>query len=180
MNPAIFLDRDGVLIENRSDYVRSWKQAVVYAGAVEALAAASRSGYKVVMVTNQSGVGRGLMPVEAAEDINRRLVLEVHKAGGRIDVVCMCVHAPEQRCQCRKPKPGMLLRAAQMLDIDLQRSIMIGDALTDVEAGRAAGVGRLALVLTGLGAEQAPELQANGDGAPSIYEDLAAALRDLA
>ena len=175
MNPAIFLDRDGVLLENRPDYVRSWDDVEIFPGALEALAKASRSSHKFVIVTNQSAVGRGLIEVEEAEAINRQLVIEVHKAGGRIDAVCMCVHAPEQECDCRKPKPGLLLQAAGLLGIDLENSTMIGDAITDVEAGEAAGVGQVAMVRTGRGEE---ELKVNGQ-VSHVYEDLAEALAAL-
>ena len=172
MKPAIFLDRDGVLIESRRDYVRSREDVVIYSGALEAVAKASRSDYRVVIVTNQSGVGRGLIDVEEADAINRQLVIEVQKAGGRIDAVCMCIHTPEQECGCRKPKPGLLLHATGLLGLDLANSIMIGDAITDLEAGEAAGVGRVALVRTGRGEEQ---LKLNGD-VSEVYEDLAEAL----
>ena len=176
MKPAIFLDRDGVLLENRDDYVRNWEQAEVYPGALEALAKASRSAYKFVIVTNQSGVGRGLIDVEEVEAINRQLVIEVRKAGGRIDAVCMCIHTPEQECDCRKPKPGLIFHATNLLGIDLKNSVMIGDALTDLQAGEAAGVGQVALVRTGRGNEQAGELQGNGSDNPRIFEDLQSAL----
>lgn len=179
MKPAIFLDRDGVLIKNRPDYVRNVEQAEIYPGTLEALAKVSRSDYRVVIVTNQSGVGRGLIDMEEAEAINRHLVIEAHKVGCRIDAVCMCVHAPEQECDCRKPKPGLLLHAVNLLGIDLTNSVMIGDAVTDLEAGRAAGVGRVALVRTGRGNEQAGELQSNGSAKPRIYDDLQSALAEL-
>ncbi|MFQ5922400.1 MAG: D-glycero-alpha-D-manno-heptose-1,7-bisphosphate 7-phosphatase [Anaerolineales bacterium] len=175
MKHAIFLDRDGVLLENRPDYVRRWDEAEFYPGVLEALAKASRSSYKFVIVTNQSGVGRGLVDAEEAEAINRRLVIEVHKAGGRIDAVCMCIHAPEQECDCRKPKPGLLLHATRLLGLDLANSVMIGDAITDLEAGEAAGVGQVAMVRTGRGEEQ---LRMNGE-VIQTYEDLPEALAAL-
>lgn len=175
MKPAIFLDRDGVLIESRRDYVRSREDMVIYPTALEALAKASRSSHKIVIVTNQSGVGRGLIDVEEADAINRQLVIEVVKAGGRIDAVCMCIHTPEQECDCRKPKPGLLLHATGLLGLDLANSIMIGDAISDLEAGEAAGVGRVALVRTGRGEEQ---LKKNGK-VTDVYEDLAEALAAL-
>jgi len=179
MKPAIFVDRDGVLIKNRHDYVRNVEQAEIYAGALEALAKVSHSNYRVVIVTNQSGVGRGLIDMEEAEAINRQLVIETQKAGGRIDAVCMCVHTPEQECNCRKPKPGLIFHAANLLGIDLTNSVMIGDALTDLEAGRAAGVGRVALVRTGRGNEQVGELQSNDRDNAYIFEDLQSALTEL-
>lgn len=175
MNPAIFLDRDGVLLENRPDYVRSWDDVEIFPGVLEALAKASRSPYKFVIVTNQSAVGRGLIDAEEAEAINRQLVIEVHKAGGRIDAVCMCIHVPEQECDCRKPKPGLLLHAAGLLGIDLENSAMIGDAITDLEAGQAAGVGQVAMVRTGRGEEELTKKGKVG----YIYEDLAQALEAL-
>ena len=175
MNRAIFLDRDGVLLENRPDYVRSWEDVAIYPAALEALAKASHSSHMFVIVTNQSGVGRGLIGIEEAETINRRLVVEVQKAGGRIDAVSMCIHSPEQECGCRKPKPGLLLHAAKLLGIDLKESVMIGDALSDIEAGRAAGVGEAVIVRTGRGEEQ---WRANGKF-PLVFEDLAEALEAL-
>lgn len=154
MFPAIFLDRDGVIIENRSDYVRSWEDVHVFPQALEALAKASASPYKFVLVTNQSAVGRGLMSLAAAEAINCRLKALIEDTGGRVDGIFLCPHAPEADCDCRKPRPGLLLQAAQALDLDLPRSVMIGDALTDLMAGQAAGVGRLVLVRSGRGAAQ--------------------------
>ena len=176
MRPAVFLDRDGVLLENRPDYVRSWAEARILQGSLEALTRARRNPHKFVIVTNQSAVGRGLMSLDEAESINRRLVLEVYKAGGRIDGVFMCIHTPDQACDCRKPKPGLLLSAAGQLGIDLSHSILIGDAPTDLEAGHAAGVGRVAMVRTGLEAEHG--LGARGNGT-AIYADLAEALKEL-
>ena len=176
MKPAVFLDRDGVLLENRLDYVRSWNDAHLLPGSLEALAHSRNIPNKFVIVTNQSAVGRGLMPLEDAESINRRLVLEVYKAGGRIDGVFMCIHTPDQGCGCRKPKPGLLLSAAGHLGLDLPRSILIGDAATDLEAGKAAGVGRVALVRTGLGANHVPSAAENGI---VVVDDLAEALSKL-
>src|SRR5690606_36103474 len=95
MHPAIFLDRDGVIIENRPAYVRSWEDVEIFPQALTALARVCKSPYKIVIVTIQSGVGPGLIQMETAEEINRRLVREIEKAGGRIDAVLMCPHAPE-------------------------------------------------------------------------------------
>ena len=151
---AIFLDRDGVIIENRSDYVRAWEDVVFLPGVLDALAALSHDPRAVVVVTNQSAVGRGLITRPMADDINARLVAAIRAAGGRVDAVYLCPHTDADGCDCRKPAPGLLLRAALDLDLDLARSIMIGDALSDVAAGRAAGVGSTALVRSGRGADQ--------------------------
>ena len=154
MYPAIFLDRDGVLIENRSDYVRGWSQVTIIPEAFHALAFTPAKNYKIVIVTNQSAIGRGLVQLENAEEINRRLVNLIHHHGGQVDGLYMCPHKPDDGCFCRKPSPGLLLQAAKDLSVDLQRSWMIGDAWSDVQAGQRAGVRHTILLKTGRGAEQ--------------------------
>lgn len=179
MHPAIFIDRDGVIIENRPTYVRSLSEISFFSQALQGLAQASSSPYKFVLVTNQAGVGKGLIPLEIAEEINRRVVAEVEKTGGRIDGVFMCPHKPEDGCNCRKPCPGLLLQAAQALSIDLSKSVIIGDSLTDLRAGRLAGVQRVALVRTGRGSQQAQAPEAIELQPFAVYENLAEALVDL-
>jgi histidinol-phosphate phosphatase family protein len=154
MYPSIFLDRDGVLIENRSDYVRDWSQVKIIPEAVRALSLAPIKKYKVVIVTNQSAVGRGLILLKTAEEINQRLFNLIRDEGGQIDGVYMCPHKPEDGCSCRKPLPGLLLQAAKDLSLDLKRSWMIGDAWSDVQAGEAAGLRGTILLRTGRGTEQ--------------------------
>jgi D-glycero-D-manno-heptose 1,7-bisphosphate phosphatase len=154
MFPAIFLDRDGVLIENRSDYIRDWSQVRIFPAALHVLSHSAVRNYKIVIVTNQSAVGRGLISLETANEINNRLVNLIHHHGGRVDRVYMCPHKPEADCFCRKPKPGLLLQAAKELALDLQRSWMIGDAWSDVQAGEAAGMRGTILLKTGRGTEQ--------------------------
>lgn len=173
--PAIFLDRDGVIIENCSNYVRSWADVVIFPQAVAALAAVRDCPYRIVLVTNQSAVGRGHISHATAAAINDRLLAHVRAAGGRIDAVYMCPHGPDDGCDCRKPQPGLLLRAAEELDIDLSRSVMIGDALTDVMAGQAAGA-RTVLLRTGRGGDQ-ERLPAAAELPPFlIFDTLADAL----
>lgn len=154
MVPAIFLDRDGVIIENREHYVRSWADVALYPGAIKALSLINDIPLKIVIITNQSAVGRGIISVEEAEDINNRLLAVIEQSGGRIDAVFMCTHAPQQGCDCRKPRPGLILQAASELNLDLQRSFLIGDALSDIEAGKNAGITRNILVRTGRGEKQ--------------------------
>ena len=154
MYPSIFLDRDGVLIENRSDYVRDWSQVKIIPEAIRALSLGPIKKYKVVIVTNQSAVGRGLILPETAQAINQRLINLIRDHGGQIDGVYMCPHKPEDGCSCRKPRPGLLLQAAKDLSLDLPRSWMIGDAWSDVQAGEAAGVRGTILLEPGRGTEQ--------------------------
>ncbi|MFN2116622.1 MAG: D-glycero-beta-D-manno-heptose 1,7-bisphosphate 7-phosphatase [Candidatus Promineifilaceae bacterium] len=154
MVKGIFLDRDGVIIENRADYVRSWMDVEFIPGAIEALVRLSTMPYKIVVVTNQSAVGRGIITIEEVEMINEQIMNAIRQKGGRVDAYYLCPHAPEEECSCRKPEPGMLLAAADDLQIDLQKSIMVGDALTDIQAGKRAGISNNYLVLTGRGMDQ--------------------------
>ncbi len=172
LHPAIFLDRDGVIIENCPAYVRAWSDVQIFEQALTALARLTQSQFKIVIVTNQSAVGRGIITFEQAHSINTRLVTTIVQAGGRVDGVYMCPHEPKDQCACRKPKPGLLLQAAKDLSLDLGQSIMIGDAISDLLAGRYAGLHKAALVRTGRGSDQIqlpipPELDNF-----SVYETL--------
>jgi D-glycero-D-manno-heptose 1,7-bisphosphate phosphatase len=159
MFPAIFLDRDGVIIENRADYVRQWAHVTVLPRAMDALSGFQHEGFKIIIVTNQSAVGRGLMTFEDAQLINERLVKTIKENGGWVDGVFMCPHKPEDNCVCRKPQPGLLLQAATKLSLDLRSSWMIGDAWTDLLAGQSAGVEGTIMVRTGRGAAQLLQTQ---------------------
>ena len=143
-----------MLVENRPDYVRDWSHVKIIPEAIHALSLAQARNYKIVIVTNQSAVGRGLMLEATAQDINHRLVDLIQHRGGRVDAVYMCPHKPNDDCLCRKPKPGLLLQAARELSLDLQRSWMIGDAWSDLQAGQRAGVGHTILLRTGRGVDQ--------------------------
>ena len=179
MYPSIFLDRDGVLIENRPDYVRDWSQVQIIPEAIHALSLAPVQKYKIVIVTNQSAVGRGLILVETAQEINQRLVSLVRDHGGQIDGVYMCPHKPEDGCSCRKPLPGLLLQAARDLSLDLQRSWMIGDAWSDVQAGEAAGMRGTILLRTGRGTEQLPQAPLEKVKSTLVLDNLPLALEAI-
>lgn len=175
LRPAVFLDRDGVIIENRDGYVRQMDNVAFIPGALEAIVRLRATPYRIVIATNQSPVGRGLMALESLQAINRHIVAAIEGAGGGLDGVYVCPHTPEDGCDCRKPRPGLLLQASRELGIDLHRSVMIGDALSDVQAGLAAGA-RSLLVLTGRGAEQAKMHEANGLEELRTFADLPAAI----
>jgi len=139
-NKAVFLDRDGTInrmLEN--DYVKTWEEFEFLPGAAEAIRALKAKGYLVIIVTNQRGIGRGVMTKEDLEHIHRRMCEELASAGAYIDDIFYCPHNIEDDCQCRKPRPALLLQAQAKWDIDLGRSILIGDMESDIEAGRAAG-----------------------------------------
>ena len=175
MQPAIFLDRDGVINENRANYVRTWEQVVFLPGVFDALRELAGSGYVVVVVTNQSAIGRGIMTAEALDDIHDRITHRVTQEGGRVDAIYACPHRPDGGCDCRKPQPGMLLQAAADLDIDLASSYLVGDAVTDMEAALAVGVLPV-MVRTGRGIAQLANLEAKGLDGVMVTEDLGEAV----
>jgi len=172
MHSAIFLDRDGVIIENKSDYVLSWSDVEFFPQALKALQKISQSPFKIVIITNQSAVGRGLITLHVAQALNRRIEQEILKHGGRVDGLFMCPHSPEQACTCRKPQPGLIFQAAHQLDIDLSTSILVGDALTDIFAGINAGIRRTILVKTGRGSQQAALPEMDRMNEVLIYDTL--------
>jgi D-glycero-D-manno-heptose 1,7-bisphosphate phosphatase len=147
--PAVFLDRDGTLNElvgfvNHQDAFR------LYPWAAEAVRLVNRSGYLAVLVTNQSGVARGFFKEDLVGIVHARLEEMLHEAGARLDGVYYCPHGHSGTCTCRKPQPGMLLRAEKELDIDLSRSYVVGDSYADMELAWNAGA-RAIFVLTGYG-----------------------------
>ncbi len=176
MYPAVFLDRDGVLIENREDYVRDWSQVFIYPKTYLSLFRIQNAGYKIIIVTNQSAVGRGLISLQTAEDVNRKLVETIRENNGQVDQVYMCPHHPADGCDCRKPQPGMILQAARELDLDLPHSWMIGDAWSDMLAGQAAGVQGLLMVRTGRGRDQLRDPQPDGGKNVHFADDISDAV----
>ncbi len=172
---AAFIDRDGVLNEERA-FVHRIEDFAFVPGAVDALQALQAAGYLLVIITNQSGIARGLYSeadyLELTAHVRERLLT----AGVRLDAVEYCPHladAPVERyrveCDCRKPKPGMLKRAIEALDIDPAASFLVGDRLSDIEAGRAAGIGRCFLVRTGYPLPDVAVTRAD-----AVYDDLLA------
>ena len=152
----ILLDRDGVLNENRDDYVKSPAELVMLPGAAEAVARLNRAGIRCVVVTNQPVIARGLCTEDTLAAIHEKLQRLIGAAGGKLAAIYHCPHHPEthhgegvpslrRACRCRKPSPGMLFDARRDLGLDLARCAMVGDHSRDVRAGRAAGV-RTALI----------------------------------
>ena len=139
--PAAFLDRDGVLnVRPRPhEYVRSVQGFHWIDGAAEGAARLARAGYVLAIVSNQRGVARGLVDPSALADIEVEIQAELGVYGAQIEAFRYCVHGSDAGCDCRKPAPGLLLSAARDLDLDLERSWMIGDSDSDVVAGHAAG-----------------------------------------
>jgi D-glycero-D-manno-heptose 1,7-bisphosphate phosphatase len=136
---VVFVDRDGVINRMLPNHVKSWEEFEVLPGAIEALTRLSAAGLEVVVLTNQSAIGRGLVSRQTVDEIHRRLLELVRRRGGDIRAFFVCPHTPSDHCDCRKPAPGLLFRARDQLGIDLSRAVMVGDQLSDVDAARAAG-----------------------------------------
>lgn len=149
MRRVVFLDRDGVVNEYlHMRFVNSWDDFRFIPGALEALRRLHSAGHDAIVVSNQSGVGKGLTSAGALADLTRRMVEEVARAGGRILDVLYCPHTPEEDCACRKPKPGMLVEAGRRHGFDPATAWFVGDHDVDIRAARAVGC-RSILVLTG-------------------------------
>lgn len=177
----VFLDRDGTLIEERG-FLSDPRGVRLVRGAAGAVERLNRAGWAVVIVTNQSGVARGYYSLRQMRAVNRRVVDLLRQKGAVIDAVEFCPHHPEAKrriyrrnCSCRKPEPGMALRAARRLGIPLRGCVAVGDRLADVElAGRLKGAG--VLVLTGYGKEHRALAEKRGLRPAAVVRDLPAAV----
>lgn len=149
LRPAIFLDRDGTLNE-AVGYVNHESRFLLFPWTVEAVRLIKEEGHLAIVVTNQSGVGRGYFSEELVAGIHGKLERTLRAAGAPLDGIYLCPHAPSGECECRKPRPGLLLRAKEELGVDLGRSWIVGDTYTDLQAAWAVGA-RGALVRTGFG-----------------------------
>jgi histidinol-phosphate phosphatase family protein len=136
---AIFLDRDGVININRSDYVKSWDEFVFLPDAKRAVKLVNESDFILIIITNQSPIGRGIFNTSTLDEIHGKMLHEFAEVGCNITAIYYCPHKPDDGCSCRKPQPGLILKAAADFDIDLSRSWMVGDSDSDIEAGKRAG-----------------------------------------
>jgi len=167
----VILDRDGTINHDSDQYIKSPAEWKPIKGSLEAIARLSQNGWRVVVATNQSGIGRGLFDMATLNAIHDMMHRAVHQAGGRIDAIFFCPHAGDANCECRKPKPGMLLEIARRMNVELEGVPMVGDSLRDLQAAAAAGA-RPVLVLTGKGRKTR-----DAGGLPAgtaVYPDLAA------
>jgi len=172
----IILDRDGVINFDSAQYIKSPAEWRPIPGSLEAIARLNQAGYKVVVATNQSGVGRGLFDMDTLNAIHVKMHKALADVGGRIDAIFYCPHAADSGCECRKPKPGMFRRIAACFNVDLRGVPTVGDSLRDLLAGAAAGCLPF-LVRTGKGEKTLAE-----GGLPEgtqIFADLAAVVAHL-
>ena len=170
------LDRDGVINYDSNAFIKTPEEWKPIPGSLDAIAHLTQSSYRVVVATNQSGIGRGLLDMTAFNAINEKMIKAVNQAGGRIDAVFFCPHTQSEQCNCRKPENGLFKDIADRFSLDLKGTPAIGDSLRDLQA--AASVGAIPmLVLTGKGLETqaADKLPLN----TQIYSDLAQVVDSL-
>jgi D-glycero-D-manno-heptose 1,7-bisphosphate phosphatase len=135
----LIVGRDGILNEFREDHIKAPEEWVPVPGALEALCRLNHAGWHVVVATNQSGIGRGMIDMSAVNAVHAHMLRSLQALGGRIDAVFFCPHAPEFECECRKPLPGMMLDIGRRYGVDLSEVPMVGDTLRDLQAAQAAG-----------------------------------------
>lgn len=173
----VILDRDGVINHDSDQYIKSPDEWKPIAGSLAAIARLNQAGYRVVVATNQSGVGRGLFETDTLIAIHDKMVKALAHVGGRIDAIFFCPHTNADNCECRKPKPGMFREIAARFNADLAGVPAIGDSLRDLQAAAAAGAQPM-LVLTGKGRKTVSDQALPPD--TLVFADLAAAAAHIA
>jgi D-glycero-D-manno-heptose 1,7-bisphosphate phosphatase len=172
----VILDRDGVINVDSDQFIKSPEEWKPIPGSLEGIARLNHAGYRVVVASNQSGIGRGLFDMAALNAINEKMYKALAQTGGRIDALFYCPHPAEANCMCRKPKPGMFEDIARRFNVSLAGVPCIGDSLRDIQAASAAGAQPM-LVLTGKGTKT--EAAGGLPGNTSVYQDLAEAVRAI-
>jgi D-glycero-D-manno-heptose 1,7-bisphosphate phosphatase len=170
LEKVVFLDRDGVINRDSPAYIKSWDEFEFLPGSLEAMALLTRSGFTIIVITNQSAIGRGMVAPETLSHTHRKMSETVSAHGGHIRDIFFCPHHPENGCGCRKPAPGLILKARDTYDIDLSDAVMVGDSAKDIECARNAGCGTNVLVQTGNGLSAVATLAEKG-----IHPDFQAA-----
>ena len=158
LKKVIFLDRDGVINRDSPDYIKNWDEFQFLPGSLDALCLLSQAGFRLIIITNQSIIGRGMVPLRVLEETHRKLKAAVAAAGGDILDIFFCPHRPDEACDCRKPAPGLIQQACRRYGIDPVDSVMIGDSVKDMLCGCNAGCGTIILVRTGNGLRAEKEL----------------------
>lgn len=172
----IVLDRDGVINFDSDQFIKKPEEWKPIPGSLEAIARLNESGWRVIVASNQSGVGRGLFDMDTLNAINEKMTKALGQAGGRLDAIFFCPHTADSTCDCRKPKPGMFLQIAERFNAEMKGVPVVGDSLRDLQAGVAVGC-RPYLVLTGKGSKTKsdPDLPEG----TQIFPDLAAVVAQL-
>ena len=173
LQKVVFLDRDGVINRDSPTYIKNWNEFEFLPGSLEALQHLAAAEFTTIIISNQSAVNRGLIDLETLFDIHRRLKEAVAACGGHIADVFFCPHRPDEGCDCRKPKPGLIRQACHKYAIEAQKTVMIGDSAKDIECARNAGCAAAVLVKTGNGINALEILDRKGITIDFAAENLA-------
>ncbi len=174
---VVFLDRDGTIIEEK-DFINSPDEIEFIPGSIEGIRTIRKLGYKIIVISNQSGIGRGILTEKMVKEINDSFIQQLRERDAPIDALYFCPHHPDDDCNCRKPKAGMISRAVAEHKLELEKAVIIGDKLSDIEMGKRIGAKSI-LVLTGYGRrerEKLPDTTVNPD---FIADDLLGAAKWL-
>ena len=171
----IILDRDGVINHDSDAYIKSLEEWIPIPGSIEAMAALSKAGWTVAVATNQSGIARGYYPLSVLETMHAHLRELVAEQGGEVGLIVQCPHGPDEGCECRKPKPGMLLQIAEHYDVPLSGIWFVGDSASDLETAQAVDC-QPVLVKTGKGQRTLAKALPAGT---LVFDDLAAVAAQL-
>ncbi len=172
LKKVVFLDRDGVINKDAADYIKSANEFEFIPKSCEAIKLLTEHGFSVIVITNQSVINRNMTTNEELENIFEKMKKGVEKAGGKILDIFYCPHIPEECCDCRKPKPKMIIDASKKFDIELSKSYMIGDSAKDIICGKNAGCEKTVLVKTGNGEFAEIELKKMGIVPDVIADNL--------
>ena len=175
---TIVLDRDGVINQDSVKYVKSYEEWIPIAGSIEAIVSLHLAGYRVLIATNQSGLARRLFDEYSLAKIHQKLCTIVEEAGGFVSGIFYCPHSPDDNCDCRKPRTGLLAQAEKEFGCSLTGSYFIGDSLRDLLAGQAFGM-RPVLVRTGNGLATIRELKGTDLEDVPIFDDLSSATQNI-
>lgn len=177
--PVILLDRDGVINEDSDDYIKSASEFKPYPSSIQAISKLFHAGWQVAVISNQSGIGRGLFSEEELQSMHSKLAQELDKHGSSLANIFYCPHKPTDGCDCRKPATGLLRQAEQSLGVALAGSYMVGDSISDVEAALNHGCVPI-LVRTGKGRKTEQQLSEDPKlKSIAVYDDLAAVVEEI-
>ncbi|HUV77380.1 MAG TPA: D-glycero-beta-D-manno-heptose 1,7-bisphosphate 7-phosphatase [Desulfobacterales bacterium] len=172
LQKVAFLDRDGVINRDSADYIKHWSEFEFLPKSLEAFKQLKQNGFTTIVITNQSVINRKMVSREGLDHIHTRMKTRVQSSGGEITDIFFCPHTPEDRCDCRKPKPGLIYQAKKKYRIDLATAVMVGDSAKDIECARNAGCRYALLVKTGNGIQAEKILKEKAIHIDHVAQDL--------
>lgn len=177
LSKVVFLDRDGTIIEDKN-FLKTPDEIEFFPGSVQAIRILRNLGYKIVVLSNQSGIGRGILTEKMVKEVNDSLIRRLEEKDAPVDALYFCPHQRDDNCGCRKPKTGMIQKAAQELKLNLKNTVVIGDKLTDVKLGKNIRA-KTILVQTGYGKKELDKLVDVNDKPDFVAENLLQAVNWL-